>query len=85
MSKKDEKVPRIVLTLTDTQTLVPGPNGEQYYSVNVAAESLVDFNKLLEDQTEGKTELERVFRFFQQAIDDLSDVKDKSIEAGRVK
>jgi hypothetical protein len=81
MSKKD-KVPRIVLTLTDTQTLVPGPNGEQYYSVNVAAESLVEFNKLLpeDDQKDGKTELERVFRFFQQAIDDLSAVKDTSID-----
>lgn len=66
-------VPRYVVSITDTKTIVPGPDGDQYYSVQAAADTTAQYFKPLpkKDQQDGKNEIERMFKFFQEAIDKL--------------
>lgn len=65
-------IPRFVLTLADTHTIVQGSQGEQYMSISVAADSLAHFNKYLpkEDRSpQYKTELQKLFVYFQEQVD----------------
>ncbi len=90
MNKKkpaQESIPRFVLSLTDTSIKVPGPNGEMYYSINVGAEKLSDFNKLIPKKkrtNQCRTELQNMFYHFQKAVDDFY-MQDKIHEAQGIK
>ena len=80
--KKNEEIPRFILSLTDTKTTLTGPKGEQYLMISVGADSLNAFNKPLplKDQTPvAATELQRLFYFFQEQVD-KSDAQRKGTE-----
>lgn len=79
---KEEKIPRFVLSITDTTITVPGPNGDQYYAISVGADKLTDFNKLIpkaQRTNYAKTELQSMFVYFQDAVDKYEQDRDKAI------
>lgn len=86
MNKKkpsEDNIPRFVLSITDTTIKIPGPNGEMYYSINVGADKLSDFNKLIPKKkrtNHARTELQNMFYHFQKAVDDFY-MQDKIKEA----
>jgi hypothetical protein len=72
-------IPRYVLSLTDTYTIVDDST-KGYYSITVGVDNLADFFKPLKkrDRTnEGKTDLERMFLFFQEEVDKLNATGEK--------
>lgn len=84
MSKKkpEEKIPRFVVSITDTTITVPGPNGDQYYSISVGADKLTDYNKLIPKKQRtnyARTELQSMFVYFQEAIDKYEQDQEKAI------
>lgn len=70
--KKPEKIPRFVLSITDTTITVPGEMGDQYYAISVGADKLTDFNKKIpksKRKNYGETELQSMFIYFQESVD----------------
>jgi len=67
---KENDVPRFVVSITDTQTVM----GDRFYSISAGADSLADFNKLIPKSkrtNEARTELQNMLLHMQQAVDDL--------------
>ena len=76
-------IPRFVLSLTDTHTIVEGPEGDQYYSINIAADKLKDFNRLIpkaKRTNTARTEWQALLEFFQEAVDDLHKDQEPNFE-----
>lgn len=74
LKKKDlpsgENIPRFVVSITDTQTI----HNDQYYSINVGADSLDDFTRLIPKKkrtNEARTELQNMFYHMRTTIEEL--------------
>ena len=75
---QQEDIPRFVLSITDTQTVI----GNQYYSINVGVDNVDDLNRLIPKKkrtNEARTELQNVLLHFKQAVADF-DAKPYSSE-----
>lgn len=79
MARKSKAIPRFVLSLTDTKNVMPGPDGERYFSTTIGFD---DFEQLRHPipEEDGGNELNRVIRFFQEAVTNLDG--EKVIERG---
>lgn len=63
-------IPRFVVSITDTQTVVGG----KYFSINVGADRLEDFTRLIPKKkrtTEARTELQNMMLHMKQAVADF--------------
>lgn len=68
---KSEKIPRFVLTITDTQTEITGNNGPQHMSISIAADSLTDFARTIpkaKRQNWGHNEFQAMMIFFAEQV-----------------
>lgn len=67
---EDAIIPRFVLSLTDTAHTITGPQGEQYYSITIAAPTLLDFWKKSKSEHSGKmnSEIKHLFSFFGEEV-----------------
>lgn len=69
-------VPRFVFTLTDTQTIVDGPQGRQALNIGISSDVLSDFVKFIpknkrKDGNPGRTEVEAMLWWFTQEVNRL--------------
>lgn len=72
MIAQQEDIPRFVLSITDTQTVI----ANQYYSINVGVDNIDDLNRLIPKKkrtNEARTELQNVLLHFKQAVADFDD------------
>jgi hypothetical protein len=71
MTSSNEKIPRFVLSITDTQTQITGENGPQHMSISIAADSLTDFTRVIpkaDRQNYGKNEFQAMMIFFADQV-----------------
>lgn len=72
--KKKSDIPRFALTLTDTHTLMEGPDGKAYFSMTVGTETLA---KLMKPTGKGaSSDFESFLVHFQTQVDTLNGVYD---------
>lgn len=70
MIAQQEDIPRFVLSITDTQTVI----ANQYYSINVGVDNIDDLNRLIPKKkrtNDARTELQNVLLHFKQAVADF--------------
>ncbi len=75
-----DETPRFILSLTDTKTVLPGKEGDQYYSVSVGSNDLKDFHKYIppgERKNAGKNEFQAMLLFFADAVEGFNKEREK--------
>lgn len=86
MAKKGTTTPRFVLSITDTQTILDGPQGKQTLNIGIGADSLNDFMKFIpkskrKEDNPGRTEFEAMMFWFAGQVNELN----KKKPAGEIK
>ncbi len=79
----EKGIPRFVVSITDTQTVVGG----QYYSINAGADNLDEFNRLIPKKkrtNEARTELQNMFWHMKQAVKDFDEQPYKKIDENNI-
>lgn len=68
----EKDLPRYVLSLTDTKTIIPGANGDQYFNITAGSDKLTDFTKRTKDPDgKNRNEVQRMFVFFAEQVDKM--------------
>ena len=72
-----KKIPRYVLSITDTRTTVPGPQGDQHYAISVASNVFEDLVGEIPAEEDAKYEIQRVFFQFYKTVKQLETERPK--------
>lgn len=86
VTPEESRIPRFVLSLTDTETWVNDANGHHQFNIGIGADKLSDFTKFIHKRDRkkgnpGRTEFEAMIWWFRNEVDAINkDIQEAKLE-----